>query len=529
MAFLTKLERIDVLLRTGYFPPELPPVFTTKEFANQYPKVRRSWKRIKKSGELKTSNYYKYSIPKGEHSRRILALVNPVHQSELVEEISLNIKEISKHLEKSNNTSFSIGLKTTQHMPSDSHNIRHINSQRSLAFSTKSFESDILRFYSTIYTHAIPWSLHTKSVAKSNQWNNSLLGNRLDKLTRKCQDNQSIGIPTGPITSRILAEIIATAIDCKLKSSLQGHSIAFNRHVDDIIISQPDTISEYIVRQTWTRSLSEYELSPNEQKSRFILPGGALERDWVRLLRSAEVPTYRQSRRHIDEYFTLSFKLAEENPDEGVLSWAVKKAQSFNIRDENWSIFEHYLFQVAWRDGKAAQPAMHILAQASANGAPVNKSEIIHFCTNYINHHYLAGNEFEAIWALFLLRSISGTKAPKEALSNILDAPPSASSLVTLDMRNKGKASFKTPSKWEHVAKNGEMTSSDWIFIYECAKKGWIKQATTNVNKNAYFKSLLRAGVYFYDEKRNFRNLRSLLRERLARFQNSNAIDFRYG
>lgn len=528
MRLIPKLERIDVLLRAGYFPHELPPVFTTKDFADHYPKLRRSWNRLQRAEALKASNFYKYSIPKGSLSRRVLALVNPVHQSNLVEEIANNIKEINNHILKSNNSSFKLGLTVDQKLPEDNHNIRHTQSQRSLAFSTKSFESDILRFYPSLYTHAIPWALHGKAVAKSKQRDTSLLGNRLDALIRKCQDNQSIGLPIGPVTSRIIAEIVATSIDIKLRQELKDHKVAFNRHVDDVIISQPDSASEYLVRQSWSRSLSKYELSSNEQKSKFILPGGALERDWVRLLRSIEVPNYRQTRRHIDEYFTLSFKLSDDYPDEGVLSWAIKKAQSFIIHDDFWPLFEHYLFQVAWRDGKAAQPAMHIIAQGAAHSAPVNKTEVLDFCTKYINHHHLAGNEYESIWALFLMRSLPGITVSSKSISAVLESAPTISSLVALDMRASGKTRFKTPKLWIDTAKNGDLNSSDWLFIYECARKGWIPEAIPTVKQHKYFKSLLKSGVYFYDEKRNFRNMLRLLRERLARFQHSNAFDFRY-
>ena len=61
----------------------------------------------------------------------------------------------------------------------------------------------------------------------------NLLGDKLDRLVRKGQDNQTIGIPIGPDTSRILSEIIAVGIEKKFidLSGLEEDRVF--RYVDD--------------------------------------------------------------------------------------------------------------------------------------------------------------------------------------------------------------------------------------------------------------------------------------------------------
>ena len=92
-------------------------------------------------------------------------------------------------------------------------------------------------FYQNLYTHAIPWALHGKAWCKINLNNKPVyeatLGARLDKAIRKGQDNQTIEIPVGPDTSRIVSEIIGVALDQKIQQE-QGldPSRAF-RYVDD--------------------------------------------------------------------------------------------------------------------------------------------------------------------------------------------------------------------------------------------------------------------------------------------------------
>jgi Nitrite/Sulfite reductase ferredoxin-like half domain len=85
------------------------------------------------------------------------------------------------------------------------------------------FQTDIANFYPSIYTHSIPWALLGKQKCKA-EINTPLFkghyANKLDIFTRNMQDRQTIGIPIGPETSRILAEIISVAIDIKLQADL---------------------------------------------------------------------------------------------------------------------------------------------------------------------------------------------------------------------------------------------------------------------------------------------------------------------
>lgn len=77
--------------------------------------------------------------------------------------------------------------------------------------------SDIDQFYPSIYTHAIPWALHTKATCKAELRlpgkGAHLLGNQLDRATQAMNDGQTRGIPIGPDTSLVLAEILLTAVE----------------------------------------------------------------------------------------------------------------------------------------------------------------------------------------------------------------------------------------------------------------------------------------------------------------------------
>ena len=87
-------------------------------------------------------------------------------------------------------------------------------------------KTDVSRYYGTIYTHIIPWIIHTKTVAKSKRKDTTLLGNLLDKNLREGNSGQTLGIPIGPDTSLVIAEIIGCTLDemvqKKFKTAIKG-------------------------------------------------------------------------------------------------------------------------------------------------------------------------------------------------------------------------------------------------------------------------------------------------------------------
>ncbi len=89
--------------------------------------------------------------------------------------------------------------------------------------------ADISRFYPSIYTHSIPWAIHGKG-QRGNR-GNDLYGNLLDLWVRETQSQQTGGLPVGPDTSFLLAEVIASSIDDELQQSLGG--LHGTRYIDD--------------------------------------------------------------------------------------------------------------------------------------------------------------------------------------------------------------------------------------------------------------------------------------------------------
>lgn len=209
------------LINRGYFPKELPPPFTTSMFSESCLEVHSKWdslyKDFKDNKKIKysCSDYVLFSYPKVGYSRRMLSVPNPLHQYNLSNSICNNWIEIEKI--------FSSSCLTSSKPIYSEKGIRAFNPEKTYKeFRERAIlgsysclyqlKTDISRYYSTIYTHVIPWLIHGKKQSKKNR-KLSLLGNLLDSSIRNTQSGQTNGIPIGPDTSFIIAELILCKID----------------------------------------------------------------------------------------------------------------------------------------------------------------------------------------------------------------------------------------------------------------------------------------------------------------------------
>ncbi|MEG3620111.1 hypothetical protein V5T82_16725, partial [Magnetovibrio sp. PR-2] len=91
---LPKNEFLSSLIRTAYFPEEVPPVLTTKTFS-EYCKLDFSYLEPERRRLSKlNTDFETYTVPRTVEGRRNLAIVNPLAQLGLSLAITENKKAI---------------------------------------------------------------------------------------------------------------------------------------------------------------------------------------------------------------------------------------------------------------------------------------------------------------------------------------------------------------------------------------------------------------------------------------------------
>jgi len=212
---------LRLLLAKGYIPEELPPVFTSQSFGNFASKNPKAFEPFaSKPNRLKAIDY---SASKAGFRRRPFVVTHPVAQFFVANFVTNNWKAIEAQF-KASASSLSIptkdedGTRAIEITPfPELHRLMH----ERLGQYGYVAKSDIQRFYQSIYTHSIPWAVHGKAAVKKDGNANSAVVtfNKLDQLVRRGQDGQTIGIPIGPDTSRIIGEIVGCAIDKRIELS----------------------------------------------------------------------------------------------------------------------------------------------------------------------------------------------------------------------------------------------------------------------------------------------------------------------
>ena len=529
---MNKSKRLKVLLEKGYFPAELPPPFVTGTLAKFRTSILNDWATLNAPPRCQ---FESYSYPRVGRRRRALALVNPISQLHLSKKIADNWIEIRDYISTSNISLDSPILHETagRATPKPDFNLIGLKRLDTSARFEHILVSDISRFYGTIYTHTLPWALHGKDFCKANLNNKTvmqaLLGDQLDTLVRKGQDNQTIGIPIGPDTSRILAEIIAVGIEKHfLKTSGYAEERVF-RYVDDWFLGFDHAGEAEDAIAFLSKSCSEYELEINDQKTTIVDPIDPVEELWPDELREHKFRTsqYGQAQ-DIKHFFTKTFHFAAAHKDQNVLDFALKRSRSVDVHIENSALYESYVVRAARINPTSFPTAAQILINMKNKGMPLSADKIRKLIFDTIKKTAMVGRHGELSWALFLAKGL-GVKIPNEVIRPVLGVESSVCALLTLDLNSLGliEGTINTHF-WESFMTIDSLKSNMWLLSYEADIKGWLPSPNNHVSSHNYFKSLKQRGVYFYDKKRNVltfkRSFERQSRENVRRFSNLNML-----
>jgi hypothetical protein len=186
----------------------------------------------KPSDARRRSRLVRHSVPKMKHLRRHFGIPNPYSQSMLSIVVAENWERLNALCKKSS-VALSRPIPSPRRAVASEHSRRIEGVRRSHTSIGRRFmlEADIASFYPSIYRHSIPWAIHGKGVARSRRarkW----YGNQIDTWMRETQDRQTGGIPIGPDTSVLIAEVVASSMDLMIEKIMKQklHGV---RYIDD--------------------------------------------------------------------------------------------------------------------------------------------------------------------------------------------------------------------------------------------------------------------------------------------------------
>lgn len=477
------------LLKKGYFPDELGFWFTTEGLSNKFEQIDNHISLSKG----KVSKPVKYSIPKGRFSRRTLSIPNPYNYLLLCKEIDKNWVDIKEHLNKS-----SISLTTpifksgTSRAISRKYSFEEISSK----FLTNSvganyvLKTDISRYYSTIYTHSIPWALHTKEVAKINNSDN-LLGNLLDKIIRNSQDRQTIGIPIGPDTSLIISEIIGVAIDEFITQDISALSVM--RYIDDYYIFYEKMADAEKTLTNIQKVLGKFELELNKEKTNIYKMPQSIEPNWV-----SQINNLALSNDNIISFISTIYVLIKENPQHEVLRYALARLKKLKINKKNWPVIQSFILNSILYDPSGMPLAYSILSEYYHKRYGIDEDMVLKAVNNGIEKALVSNSDYEIVWLIWMVHLLK-IKIKDDMLKKLckIDNPIIALILLAL-YKHTGKLDT---SLWESYMVSESLYNENWLLAYEALIHGWLpsKTGTDYIEEDEFFKILKRNNITFFD------------------------------
>lgn len=495
------------LLERGYFPKELPRPFVTETFSKAVAGAATLPadfnKRAKKGVKFPTGKPARYSLARGGLFRRRLSICNPLHYFQLGREITDHWATFQKHVSGTPIAATEPEFKAQGRAIDGKwpQSARPMLAQKSRLGSRYVLRTDISRFYHSIYTHSIPWAIHTKPVAKANH-KFSLLGNKLDFWIRNGQDAQTIGIPIGPDTSLALSELIMHRCDEALIAKMP--QVRGFRFIDDYELSFETRTEAEDAFHILESCLAEYELALNPKKTEVAELPLPFEAPWVTYLKRLQ---FRKSKSgqaaDLESYFNSAFFLHQEFPDEAVLQFAIAKLRFMDVHDDNWELFQRLLLNCVMPE-PATYPYVleQIISRVNKGLAPL-RDELEETANALISTHATLRHSSEvanALWAALILR----LNLHSVAVNSLASTDDSVVALLALDCENNGlTAAPIDKTYWTSLMTAESLYDEHWLLAYEANIKGWLPSAVAgkdHVNDDDNFSYLKAAGVFFYDQ-----------------------------
>ena len=469
------MPRKSKFIRRGYFPKELPPAFSSLKFAKLVTSANAPQLRVPPQTRVLLPTH---SIPRPGGMRRVLGIPNPVLHASLATEIADNWALIRTQILRSPLAASAPKLVATSGraaVPKFLHGDLPVRR----AFERKRgrfvLEADVAEYYSTFYTHSIPWVLHGKEYAKQHQREDNL-GNRLDRLVRNAQDRQTNGIPVGPDTSFVLGELVLSTVDVQLADRI-GH-LSGHRHYDDyelVFETRSDAEACLIALQA---CMNEVGLQLNGRKTRILELPQLLDVQWRDFVRNFNGFEGRRPGAHrVIAFFNGVFNAHQTWPESHVLAYAIGRIEKEEWADDEIPTLQALLQQCATARPEAVAPVLRLIARFKVEDRNLDYGSLQDLLNDLVVFHSRRLNVNEVAWCLWAAmafeRELSSGAA--EQISR-LDDPFVA--LLALDAMSRGlvRGPLDT-SRWKVEMTANGLYGKHWPLAYEALRRGWLTSA----------------------------------------------------
>lgn len=524
---MSKRTRLTRLLERGFYPVELPPTFKTRNFTSAI-------------GVLAPPATYVGSTISFDGATfrgplRTFGVINPVSYYLLSDFIAENWGRISAVYRISScsgaRPTFPPLAESGRAIGAATLAAKRKRQQHLASVFPVILNLDLNRFYGSVYTHAIPWAALGKDTAKAMYRARTLRGqwsDTLDVLVRGCNQAQTIGIPIGPDTSRIVSEIILSRIDAELTAAGSGLSSTQIYHaIDDYqfgILSQQeaeDTESKFV------RVISKYGLRLNDFKTAVRQGISFAPSNFQR-----KFDSLRDNDNHfVEQFFEILYELVEKHPSVNVIGYALKRFARVLASSLQQALVQEYLQRLLYAAPHQARFLLPLLLGIyRRDGTNADTNRIIKWGIDVCARRNDVGNLLWFLYSAIFLRCRIGASLCAQCLSTgneLVD-------LVLFHGRAEGLFSVDVGSLRVRY-QSAEYSSAAWLPLYEIERRGWdttpaFSKLGTADDPGGHYATLRTQGAEFYLSDRDRFSVEAFegwnLRDDSFQVRNFNPFDF---
>lgn len=488
------------LIARGYFPQEAPPTFTTTSLAAFVQATGLST--LNSTHQTTHPNHLlRHNIARVGGFRRQLSIPNPIDHMAISEVVDTHWSN-----EMAPNLSPWQFASSCPRYPAIGRALapRNIDSVSERARSRRAgrvlLRTDIQNFYPSIYSHSIPWAIHGKQAAKMQRRNMNLVGNKLDLCVRNAQDGQTLGVPVGPDTSWLIAELLMAKVEVGLQAKigpLQGH-----RYLDDWELCFRSAGDAERALSNLQEVLSEFELSLNPRKTEIVGLPDPLEDTGIHELRRWNFSTTSVGqRRDLIAYFDRVSKLLAACRTSNIASYAVARLRSATLSVMATEVLVHQLINLFVTEPACAKQVATTISLLVQGGHIVDRTLIATASEEVVLRHAPLGHGSEVAWALWLCIAHS-VPLSQEVADSVVGMVDDLVALLTLHAAHLGLIPQPLNAhSWAQLMTVDELRGPHWLLSYEARVKGWLPSwgGGDHITQDGYFAALRTGGVEFYD------------------------------
>ncbi|MBX4958020.1 MULTISPECIES: RNA-directed DNA polymerase [Rhizobium] len=540
MVAKNKSERLRRLLSHGYFAPELPPCFVSTDLARYRKAI---FDRITSMAEIQQQPaYYRYIteptwfyFPRFGKDDRRHGVPNPVSYLLLSKTISDNYVHLRRSARKSRLTASPpvFDWSGTRAVMRPSVDLRDdfridLSSRREEYVS-----ADVRSFFHSIYTHSIPWAIYGKAWAKipANR-GYAHYGNVLDLLSRNLQGAQTIGLPVGPDTSRLLAELVASGIDEKLRERLGVTARDASRYIDDFTISGVNGERGEDIIAALRQAASHFELELNNEKSEINSTATRHNIGWKEAAR-AHIPRGNPDLSSMQQFFYEVGRLCEAHPTINVEKFAFACARTAIIRSSGWRTIQSLLINAYRRNSTLVSLVVEIFILRQIEHGDLDLTNLKDFLDHRLPALARANRTGEIIWLLFLAIRL-GVVVGAYAAESLLQVDNGMVGLLAALAKSRDliQGQFDL-GLWNASHTSDGLKGPMWLYAYQTALQGIVPGINTAfVEQDPYFSPLFAKRVSFLRIENGFASVANTIRslrdenERISRVRSDFLEDF---